>query len=279
MIPVVEVPGEGTRPAAQRLVLTDKQRAAVEWGEGPLMVLAGAGTGKTTVVVERVRWLLETGGPETRASTAAGKPGETLQPENILVLTYNVRAAAQLTRRLEEALGVERASRLWVHNFHSFGNRLLTTHRAELGLREGGSVLDGIGQTLLLRELRPKLGHLLYYDLGAPNSTWTLARFADLISRAKDELVTPEEYAAYADARKQAFDFQFGMDAFDEAIEDFRRRKAEKRTRGIWDIAQLRTASADHPPGRPTDRPRRSPACRSSKTAPRPSTSSAPPTG
>jgi ATP-dependent DNA helicase Rep len=61
------------------LALTLEQRAAVEWGDGPLMVLAGAGTGKTTVVVERVRHLLAT--------------DPTLRPENILVLTYNVKAA------------------------------------------------------------------------------------------------------------------------------------------------------------------------------------------
>lgn len=156
--------------------LTREQRAAVEWGEGPLMVLAGAGTGKTTVVVERVRYLLDR--------------GATIAPENILVLTYNVRAAAELTRRLEQALGIERATRLWVHNFHSFGHRLLTTHRAELGLRDSPGVLDQIGQTLLLRDLRPQLGHFLYHDLSF-NPTGTLGRFAQLISRAKDARHAP----------------------------------------------------------------------------------------
>src|SRR3954466_4060743 len=84
--------------------LTPEQRAAVEWPDGPLMVLAGAGTGKTTVVVERVRHLL------------ASDP--TLEPENVIVLTYNVKAVGELMDRLEQALGLETASRLWVHNFH-----------------------------------------------------------------------------------------------------------------------------------------------------------------
>jgi DNA helicase-2/ATP-dependent DNA helicase PcrA len=84
------------------------------------MVLAGAGTGKTTVVVERVRYLL------------ASDP--TLEPESILVLTYNVKAAAELMDRFEQTLGLETASRLWVHNFHSFGNRVLSDNRADLGL-------------------------------------------------------------------------------------------------------------------------------------------------
>ena len=62
--------------------LTPEQRRIVEWGDGPVVVIAGAGTGKTRVIVERVKWLLE------------NKEG--LLPENLLVLTYNVKAAREL---------------------------------------------------------------------------------------------------------------------------------------------------------------------------------------
>ncbi len=203
------------------LLLTDEQRAAVEWGEGPLMVLAGAGTGKTTVVVERVRHLLAT--------------DPTVAPENILVLTYNVRAAAELTRRLEQTLGLERASRLWVHNFHSFGHRLLTAHRAELGLASDAGILDQVGQRLVLRDLRPQLGHFLYHDLSL-NPNPVLGRFADTISRAKDELVTPDEFAAFAEARRTAFVFEHGLDAWEEAVESIRRRRAASTLDPIWEV-------------------------------------------
>jgi superfamily I DNA/RNA helicase/RecB family exonuclease len=204
--------------------LTAEQRRAVEWGDGPLMVLAGAGTGKTTVVVERVRHLL------------AADPG--LQPESILVLTYNVRAATELRTRLEQALGLEIASRLWIHNFHSFGNRLLGEHRAEVGLREAATVLDGVGQRLVLRELRARFGHFLYYRT-ALDSAWTYGRFAELISRAKDELVTPEEYGAFARARREAFDFRYGVEAWEEAIANVRTRDAEGRLRGIRETRRV----------------------------------------
>ena len=168
------------------LVLTSEQRRAVEWGDGPLMVLAGAGTGKTTVVVERVGHLL--------AHAAL-----TLAPENILVLTYNVRAAAELMERLEQLLGLETASRLWVHNFHSFGNRILSDHRADLGLDVNADVLDAVGQRLLLRELRPRFAHFVYHPMARDMNG--AGRFADVISRAKDELVTPDEYLTFAQAR------------------------------------------------------------------------------
>src|SRR5688500_16726884 len=128
MVVAVPVIGEVVESG---FALTPEQRAAVEWGEGPLMVLAGAGTGKTTVVVERVKRLLAT------------EPD--LEPENVLVLTYNVRAAAELIERLEQLLGLETASRLWVHNFHSFGNRILSDNRADLGLSDTRAVLDAVG--------------------------------------------------------------------------------------------------------------------------------------
>ena len=155
--------------------LTEEQQAAVEWADGPLMVLAGAGTGKTTVVVERVRHLL------------ASDPA--LAPENVLVLTYNVKAAAELLDRFEAALGLETASRLWVHNFHSFGNRVLTDHRADLGLAASSDVLDQVGQRLLLRQLRAQFIDFVYHPMARDVNA--AGRFADVISRAKDELVTP----------------------------------------------------------------------------------------
>jgi superfamily I DNA/RNA helicase/RecB family exonuclease len=218
--------------------LTEEQARAVEWGDGPLMVLAGAGTGKTTVVVERVRRLLAT--------------DSTLQPENILVLTYNVRAAAELQTRLEEALGLEVASRLWIHNFHSFGNRILGEHRAELGLQDQPIVLDGVGQRLLLRELRPRFANFVYYRT-ALDSHWTYGRFADLIGRAKDELVTPEEYGAFARARREAFDFRYGLDAYDEALADIRRRDVEGRLRGVRETRRA-LANGDDAAGRMANR-------------------------
>lgn len=209
--------------------LSAAQRAAIQWQDGPLMVLAGAGTGKTTVVVERVRYLLDT--------------DHTLAPENILILTYNVRAAAELTNRLEQALGIERAGRVWVHNFHSFGYRLLRDHRAELGLSQNADLLDQVGQRLLLRSLRPQLKDFLYHRVGRyPDA---VDRFADVISRAKDELVTPAEYRQFADAKRTAFQFRWGVVAYGEAIADLRQRLAEDDMRGVNEARKETDQGAD----------------------------------
>ena len=201
--------------------LTPEQRAAVEWGDGPLMVLAGAGTGKTTVVVERVRHLL--------ASSPA------LEPENILVLTYNVKAAAELMDRFEGALGLETASRLSVHNFHSFGNRVLTDHRADLGLAANADVLDQVGQRLLLRELRPAFVDFLYHAMSRDVNA--AGRFADVISRAKDELVTPAEFEAFAQARREAFEITHGAGEFEKSIKTLRERDS---LGSLWQVKVVR---------------------------------------
>ena len=161
----------------------------------------GAGTGKTRVIVERVRWLLETKGDFAHAARGERLPPEPaendarepfagpLLPEQILVLTYNVKAAKELSNRIEAAVGPAARARLSVSNFHSFCHRVLTESAADAGLPAQPDVLDGIGQILLLRDLRPNL-QLLYYA-GGSNPNYWLDQFVAFVNRAKDELVTP----------------------------------------------------------------------------------------
>lgn len=124
-------------------VLTPDQQRIVEWGDGSLVVIAGAGTGKTRVIVERCRYLLE--------------HQEGLLPEQILVLTYNVKAAQQLQQRLDATVGRAMRARMTVSNFHSFCQRILTETAADAGLPPRPDVLDGVGQVLLLTDFAPDL--------------------------------------------------------------------------------------------------------------------------
>ncbi len=190
--------GGGGGAGRVRAALTAEQRRIVEFGDGPAVVIAGAGTGKTRVIVERVRWLLETkGGPG--ATTDPPGANDALLPEQILVLTYNVKAARELGERLEAALGPAVKARLAVSNFHSFCHRVLADHPAEAGLRPDPDVLDGVGQVLLLRDIRPSLD--LVYHSGKGNPNWWLPQFVGFINRAKDELVTPDEMDAFVDGQ------------------------------------------------------------------------------
>ncbi|MDQ3691541.1 MAG: ATP-dependent helicase [Chloroflexota bacterium] len=153
-------------------------------------MIAGAGTGKTRVIVERVGWLLET--------------HRELAPEQILVLTYNVKAARELQTRIEGAVGPAIRARITVGNFHSFCHRILTESAAEAGLPPNPDVLDGIGQLLLIRDLRPNLG-LVYH-----NTDWALAEFVKFINRAKDELVTPADFEAFVATERKVFEDRYG---------------------------------------------------------------------
>jgi len=205
-------------PETPRLLdLTPEQREIVEWTGGPLMVLAGAGTGKTTVIVERVRWLLESD-PD-------------LEPENVLVLTYNAKAAQELTDRFARRLGAERAGRLTAANFHTFGYRILRDHGAEIGLPEDAEVLDGVGQRLLLLDIRPALD--LRYHVWGDDPSRLVSDFAAIVSRAKDELVTPEMYRAFADERRVAFDDANGAGSYADALESMLERGMIKPAREV----------------------------------------------
>lgn len=172
------------------LSLTDQQRRIIEFGDGPAVVIAGAGTGKTLVIVERVRWLLET--------------KSDLLPEQVLVLTYNVKAARELRARIEEAVGLALHARMTVSNFHSFCHRVLTESAAEADLPSHPDVLDGVGQLLLIRDIRGGLG-LVYHG-----TDWYLAEFVKFINRAKDELVTPGDFDAYVQTEREAFEDRYG---------------------------------------------------------------------
>ena len=208
----------GTTPATG-FPLTDEQRRIVDWEDGPLVVIAGAGTGKTRVIIERVRHLLATkggldldGGAGLRDALALapepaprhGAPFDgPLVPEQLLVLTYNVRAARELQERLDQAVGPAIRARMTVSNFHSFCQRILTENAADAGLPPRPDVLDGVAQVLLLRELWPGLG-LTYH------SQWSLGGFVRFIGRAKDELVRPAQFDAFVDAERRVFEDRYG---------------------------------------------------------------------
>jgi DNA helicase-2/ATP-dependent DNA helicase PcrA len=122
--------------------LNEAQVAAATHGEGPLLVVAGAGTGKTTTLAARVAHLLARG----------------VRPERLLLLTFSRRAAAQMLSHAERITGDAGAGRVWGGTFHAVANRLLRLHGRALGLPPDFTVLDQGDAADLLGLLREELG-------------------------------------------------------------------------------------------------------------------------
>ncbi|TMQ73336.1 MAG: ATP-dependent DNA helicase PcrA [Candidatus Eisenbacteria bacterium] len=186
------------------MLLNSAQRAAVEHVNGPLLVLAGAGSGKTRVLTERVGRLLESG----------------IAPDHVLAFTFTNRAAREMRERIERRVGREAARRLWVGTFHGTGLRLLRreSHRGEIAGRDPNFVVyDREDQESLLKEILKGMG--LTEEAARPGE------ILGKISDAKSALVTPQEamrvamtpfqrrvseaYAFYEEGlrRRSAFDF------------------------------------------------------------------------
>ena len=161
--------------------LTARQRKAVTHGEGPLLIVAGAGTGKTTVITRRIAWLIA----EKRA-----------RPSEILALTFTERAAAEMTERVDRLVpyGHNDAE---ISTFHAFGDRLLRDHALESGLSDRSTVLSRAEQVILLREHLFDLPLDRFRPLGDP--TRFLQSLVTLISRLRDEDVPPAAYLAAAE--------------------------------------------------------------------------------
>jgi DNA helicase-2/ATP-dependent DNA helicase PcrA len=160
--------------------LNAEQRRAVCHGEGPLLVVAGAGTGKTQVITRRIAWLIAT----RRA-----------RPSEILALTFTDKAADEMQTRVDQLVpyGYTDAA---VSTFHAFGDRLVREFALELGLPTDLRVLSRPEVVIFMRERLFEFELDEYRPLGDP--TRFLGALATLFSRCKDEDVSPAAYMAFA---------------------------------------------------------------------------------
>ncbi len=154
--------------------LNPEQRAAVEHFEGPLLVLAGAGSGKTRVLTSRVAHLVQEHG---------------VDPSSILAVTFTNKAAGEMRERIRRLLGHEPAG-LWIGTFHAIGARLLRRHAHRLGWTPSYSIYDA---DQALREVKRALDRL-----NLPPKRWNPKAVHGAISAAKNGLITPEEYERLA---------------------------------------------------------------------------------
>lgn len=156
--------------------LNKQQLEAVKHGSGPLLVIAGAGTGKTTVITERVKWLI--------AEKLA-------QPSEILALTFTEKAAREMEERIDVALPYG-YTQMWVMTFHAFGDRVLRDEGLAIGLDTGYQPMTEADSVNLIRR------HIFDFDLDQYRPLGNPAKFISALlqhfSRLQDEDVTAEEY-------------------------------------------------------------------------------------
>jgi len=152
------------------MTLNPQQQEAVEHVDGPLLILAGAGTGKTRVLTHRIAHLVEKQG---------------LAPGRILAVTFTNKAAGEMKRRLEDLVG-PKGRELWVGTFHSVCVKILRRHSMEAGIAREFIIYDATDQKSVIRQVLK--------ELNLDEKRFTPNGLISRISRLKDQLLDVDDY-------------------------------------------------------------------------------------
>lgn len=158
------------------LKLNKEQQEAIKFGDGPLLIIAGAGTGKTTVITERIKYLIF---------------GKKAKPSEILALTFTEKAAREMEERVDIALPYG-YTQMWIMTFHSFCDKILRREALHIGLDPKYKLMTEAESVQLLRKNIFKLDLNYFRPLGNPNKF--LSGILQHFSRLQDEDVSPNDY-------------------------------------------------------------------------------------
>lgn len=151
-------------------LLNPQQREAVEYTDGPELVIAGAGSGKTRVLTYKIVHLLRLG----------------FEPYRLLALTFTNKASREMRERITTIVGEQVASKLWMGTFHSIFLRILRRHAQEIGFKPGFTIYDTSDSRSLIK--------MIVKDLGLDEKIYKPAVIGNAISNAKNAMVAPEQY-------------------------------------------------------------------------------------
>lgn len=190
--------------------LNESQCAAVTYNDGPSLVIAGAGSGKTRVLTYKISYLLENG----------------YEPWNILALTFTNKAAREMKERIARQVGDQRARYLWMGTFHSVFSRILRAEAVHLGFTSQFTIYDSDDSKSLIRSI--------IKEMGLDDKTYKPGFVQARISSAKNHLVSPSGYASNKEA------YEGDVAAKVPALRDIYRRYWERcRQAGAMDFDDL----------------------------------------
>ena len=168
----------------KKLKLNKSQKEAVEFENGELLVVAGAGAGKTNVITQRIKHLIEE---------------RNVNPNDILALTFTEKAAQEMLNRVDDVMPLG-YTEPWVNTFHSFADKILREEGLEIGLDPGYKILSSSEQWLLFRQ------HLFEFELNyfrpLGNPTKFISAILKLISRAQDEAISADDMLKFSSGVK-----------------------------------------------------------------------------
>ncbi len=169
---------------ADNIVLNKKQEKAVSYEGGPLLIVAGPGTGKTRVITEKIRYLISE---------------KDVDPQSILAVTFTDKAAEEMLMRIDQVmpLGYEEP---WLATFHSFCDRILRESGLEIGLDPDYKILTATDQWLFVRNRLFEFDLNYYLPLGNPSKF--ISALLEFFSRAQDEDVSPSEFKKFTEITK-----------------------------------------------------------------------------
>lgn len=203
-----------------------EQQEAITYGDGPLMIIAGAGTGKTTVITERIKYLIA----QKRAL-----------PQELLALTFTEKASREMEERVDKALpyGI---TQLWISTFHAFCDRVLRSDGVQIGLNPGYTLLSEADSTMFFRNHIFAFELEYFRPLGNPNKF--VEGMLNHFSRLQDEDVSVTDYKAWVKARKSDPDITAGID--ESFIEESKKYEELSRAYELYQQLKLQEGMMDY---------------------------------
>lgn len=204
-----------------KIILNDQQKEAVEHQAGPLLIIAGAGTGKTTVITERIKYLILK---------------ELAHPQEILGLTFTEKAAREMEERVDQAVPYG-YTQMWVSTFHSFCDRILRNEAVQIGLSTGFRLIGEAEATQLIQDNLWNLN--LSYFRPRGNPTKFVVALLTHFNRLKDEDISPKQYLAWVKNQKLDKTDKEGLAKWTELAFAYKQYENLKIKQGMVDFADL----------------------------------------